>query len=438
MSRISGLKGLKHSHLFIFSVPTILSSVLEPLTGVVDTGLVGRLSTEWLAALAFCATLFSSLTWVFNFIVHASTQTIADFTAQKDPSILAGRIKICLLVAFVVGLGSSLFLGLFRLWLYRLIGASQELFPLMDDYYMIRVFGHLFTVLYITLISILRGFGHVRACFLLLALTTIGNIGLSYYFLYGQGLGLEGAAYGTVLSNFLGCGFSFLLIYREPCFGKRIFTAKPPKDQWFRFGKNSLDLFGRSATLTACFFLATRFAGRLGVETLGAHQVLLQLWLLMSFFQDGFAITGNILGARFFGQRRIKKTRLVFRRLLHLGGFIGFVFMLIYLLLRDPLLNLFTRDPDVLKICIKIWPLIWLSQIISGVAFVYDGLIFGLEGFDFLRKHMILGAVFVFFPLVAGSLIWDSLVLIWSGLVLLNVYRALSGFSYVKRTFSSH
>ena len=430
-----------HSYrsLFFFSLPTILSSLLEPLTGVVDTALVGQLSTPWLASLAFCTTLLNSLTWVFSFIVHASTQSISAQAArgnQKEGDLLAGRVKICFFVALALGFFSSLTLLLLHPWPYFLVGAGREHFPLMDDYYIVRVLGFTLAIVFITSISILRGLGRVKVCLLLLCVTTISNISLSYLFVYTFNFGFKGVAWGSVLSHLLGCIFGFTLIYRGQGMGKKIGKARPPKEQWFRFGKNSLNLFGRSAALTLCFFLATRFAARLGVPILGAHQILLQLWLLMSFFQDGLAITGNMIGAHFFGQKNVEKARPVFRKLLHLSGMISLGFTLIYFFGRDFLLQLFTQDPAVLLQCEKIWPLIWMSLMVSGFAFVYDGILFGLEGFAFLRKHILLGTCFIILPLMVGSWLWDSFFLLWLGLILLNIYRALSGRYYLYKSCS--
>ena len=66
---------------------------------------------------------------------------------------------------------------------------------------------------------------------------------------------------------------------------------------WLHFGKNSWDVFGRSFVLTSVFFLSTRMAAKASTVQLAAHQILLQLWLFSSFFTDGVAMTGTILGA---------------------------------------------------------------------------------------------------------------------------------------------
>jgi multidrug resistance protein, MATE family len=426
------LRGISHKELFLFSLPSILGSLLEPLAGVVDTAMVGKLSVTWLAVLGIATTLLNSFSWIFNFLVHASIQGVADYKAQKENSLLQERLKISLTVALGVGLFTALFMVILERPLFELTGGTEELWQDFKLYFRPRVWGHPFTVLYVTLLSLLRGLGHIRPTFYLLGLSTGMNIVLTWLFLYPLKGDLSHAALATVSANVLGVLFSFILLMRDKRVQKTFWKLKTQGQNWFSFGKNGLNLFGRSLVLTSCFFLATRLAAELGTQSLAAHQVLLQLWLLASFFTDGVAITGNILGARYYGQKQIKRTRLIFTRLIHLGGLVGLFFTLFYGLGEEFILGLFTDNIGVLNIASSIWPLIYLSQIISAIAFVYDGLIFGLEGFPYVRKHMLIGGFFFFLPLSLISLYYPQLFYVWLGLIVFNVYRAWSGMRFIK------
>ncbi|MCF8059533.1 MAG: MATE family efflux transporter [Bacteriovoracaceae bacterium] len=426
------LTGLRLKDLWWFSVPSIVSSVFEPLASIVDTALVGRLSTEALGSLAISVAIFNAITWMFNFLVHASTQTVADYEASKDSQLLRGRIKIALIVATFVGVACSVVLWFPQRFWFELAGGKSILWDQFQDYYRPRTIFHLFTVLSITSLSILRGYGRLRLVLVLMIISTGANIFLSWLFLYPMEMGLKGAAYGTIAAHFLTLILAVYFVVADPRVGLKFLRAKTDKSQWLKFGKSSIDLFGRSFTLTVCFFTSTRLASQLGLVALGAHQVLLQVWLLASFFLDGLAISGNILGARYYFAGQFKRTAFVFKQLLILGLCVGGVFTILYLLGWEAIGSLFTKDALVMKEMGKVKVLVILSQAISAVAFVFDGLLFGLSGFSYLRKHMIIGALFIYFPLALMSLKDPSLVWIWSGLVCLNVYRGLTGYYFVK------
>lgn len=434
------ISGLRLKDLWWFSVPSIFSSVFEPLASIVDTALVGNLklgATSSLASLALGTALFSSITWIFNFLVHASTQNIADFNAAKDDGLLRGRLKISLTTALIVGLACSLALYFPRDFWFSLVGGTEELRPLFDDYFLPRVSFHTFSIVGMTGLSLLRGFGRLRLVLFIMIFGTSTNIFVSWYFMHILNLGIKGAAYGTIISQIFVVLSSLFFIFRDNRVGQKFFSEKVSGQEWLKFGKSSFDLFGRSFTLTSCFFISTRLASQLGVAELGAHQVLLQVWLLASFFLDGLAISGNVLGARFYFAKQMKRTALAFKGLTFLGGYVGLFFTVIYGFFWQSICSLFTNDPAVLLAMNQIKWVIVASQLISAIAFVYDGLIFGLNGFGFLRKHMVIGAVFVYAPLALSSLVYPKLILIWSGLVVLNLYRGLSGHYFVnKRVWS--
>jgi MATE family multidrug resistance protein len=207
------------------------------------------------------------------------------------------------------------------------------------------------------------------------------------------------------------------------------------KREWFSFGKNSFDLFGRSAILSGSFFVAIRLASELGVFALASHQVILQAWLFISFFTDGLAITANIKGSQFYSQNNWTSLNLMANRLHKLSILLGVFFTAFGLIFSDFTQGLFTQDPKVLMILKEIWPLIMLAQPINCLAYSLDGVIFGLGGFHFLRKHMFIGVLVCFLPL---AIVWKSLWGIWVGIFLLNIYRGASGLWFTRKISLSH
>jgi multidrug resistance protein, MATE family len=422
-------------YLLLFSLPSILSSLLEPLSGLVDTALVGQLSTRWLGALAISVTIFNSFTWMFNFLVHASTQTISKSYANKNYTDLASKIKISLAVAFGLGLLSCGLLYLIRTPLFLFTGANEDLIPLVESYFFIRLIGHPFTLLYTTLVSILRGLQKIKFCFWIILFTTLVNIFISWFLLFKLHYGIEGAAIGTISSNIIGVFLSFIYLMLDEKIRAQYFNkTKIELEHLFNFGKNSANIFGRSFFLTCSFYLSTKMSALVGFNSLAAHQILLQIWLFSSFFLDGIAISGNILGAKYIEEKKYHLLEVIFKRLLQLGFLIGLLFTLIYFFFTNQIIHIFTEDINVITVLLSIWPLIVITQIPNAFSFVFDGLMFGLEAFDYLRKHMIIGVLLIFLPFALSIHFSKQLILLWLGLSLLNIYRGITGMMGVKKT----
>jgi multidrug resistance protein, MATE family len=406
----------------LFSIPSIAASLLEPLAGIVDTALVGRLDTKMLAALAVGTTLLSSFTWIFNFLIHASTQSIA----SSDDLMIGARTRLSLSVALGVGIISAFFLYLFRLPLYEFIGQSTTSSSDVDAYFLPRLIGHPLLILMMTSLSVLRGLSKVNLALILVVFSTLINIVLTWIFLYVLNWGLAGAAWASVSANVLGLLVALFYLWREPRI-RLSFKLKVNRAEWFSFGQNSLNLFMRSFALSASLFLAARFAATQGAQALASHQIILQVWLFVSFFVDGVAITANILVSKYVSQKNIRELNLVILRTLILGLYLGTIFTLIYFIFEDFIQGLFTTDPQVLQLLRELWPWIAITQIPNALAFVYDGVLFGfgaIGGFTWVKRWMTLGVLFIFLPL---AFIFPGLNGIWSGLILLNFFRLLTG-----------
>lgn len=424
---------LGYRSLIFFSIPSILTSLVEVFASGIDTALVGHLSTHALAALAVASTVFNSLTWVFNFLVNASLEAVSHYRGRGDEKLISKQMRMSLMLSLVIGIFATCILYFGRSFWYELAGAQESFLPQLELYFSIRSWGQWVSIFLLTLLSLIRGMGHVKAAFVMMAITTGLNALLSALFIYHFDMGIAGAAWGTILSTAITTVISlgwFLSKYHQ-------LLIAPLNDlwggEWMRMGANSRDLFLRSLFLTTSFFVSTRVASMVGVTSLAAHQILLQAWLLCAYVVDGIALSGTIIGAESFGRNDKSDSRLMSEKLLHLGGIIGLLFTLFYLLFRSQFVALFTTDHQVQDLVLQLWFLIIVSQIINAAAFVYDGLLFGFNRFSYLRKHMMIGVLVFFLPLSTYSYYQKDIVYMWWGMVLLNLYRALTGFQEIKR-----
>ena len=418
--------------LWALSIPSIIATMLEPISSVVDTAFVGRFDTRLLAALAIGATLISSLTWMFNFLVHAPIQGVSEKIGKKSYSEVVSLCKVSLLLALGIGIALVIIFVPLRFHVYDFMGVEKGLVESCDDYFLTRLYGQSFILLFTVCLSLLRGFAKVKAAMIFISVSTIINIIFSYLSLYELSFGLKGVALATVVGNGVGFILSFIYLIRQEEI-KSIFWKQPIiRENVFQLGTNALNIFGRSAFLTLSFFLCTKVAAHIGVVELASYQIVLQIWLFASFFTDGVATTGNIIGARAELPADAADLKYIFNKLLFMGVKIGLGFTVAYLFLDDLILSSFTTDIQVRESIAKVWALIAISQIPLSLAYVYDGLLFGLGRFDFLRKHMMIAFSFIFIPLAFYSYNQKSLIGIWIALIAIGMYRLVSNYFCVR------
>ena len=103
--------------------------------------------------------------------------------------------------------------------------------------------------------------------------------------------------------------------------------------------------------------------------------------------------------------------------------------VLILTLFRDPIISIFTREGDasyrtILHFLRQVWPLLVAMQPVNCLIFVYDGLIYALQRFTYIRNVMASGFLLVFLPvLLYGTYSFHTLLAIWAAKAAFNVWR---------------
>jgi multidrug resistance protein, MATE family len=430
---------LSYKGIFLFSLPTIFATILEPLAGMVDTALIGNFNTRLLAELALAATLMTSFTWIFNFLIHAPLQTVASaigktggFISHKEEVQL--KVRVSLIICFAVGVISLGILIFGKSLLYQLMGVSNELLQGVDEYFVIRLVGHPFTLLFQSCLSLLRAFGKVNEGFVYILASTILNILLSYTFIYHFDLGIAGAAWGTVISQVLGFLLAFMTLNKCASLKwldwKKGFTWAP---EYLTFGKKSLNIFLRSFFLTSAFFLATKLSAKLDLASISAHQIMTQFWLTLAALMDGLSVSASVYCARFSESGNKESLRSFIAKIVRLSIIIGLFFSLLFFLGKGFFMELYTKDPEVIFVLASLWLIMILVQPLNALTFILDGIMFGLGRFAYLRSNMMIAVALFFFPFAYYSWSKGNLMAIWIGFCLINLWRSLSNSLLLKR-----
>jgi MATE family multidrug resistance protein len=148
----------------------------------------------------------------------------------------------------------------------------------------------------------------------------------------------------------------------------------------------------------------TRIGATSGVEILAANTLLMQLFLMFSFFMDGFAFAGEALAGRFYGAEDSNSLRKCINALMTWGFWLSIVFAIAYYTVGYSILMLLTTDTTVINTAKTYIPWAALVPMVSFVAFIWDGVFVGLT-----RTRQMLTALFaamiVFFLILtcAGS-----------------------------------
>lgn len=203
-------------NILIFAIPIMLSGLVQQCYNVADTYIVGQyISANALAAVGSVGPMNSLLMGLAMGVTGGFAVPVAQsFGAgnKKLTNHYAGNaISLTIIISLLI-MSMSLFLVKPIL---RLLGTPDVIFNDARVYVSIIYAGAIFTTLYNVLASILRALGDSKAPLKFLAITAILNVFLNYFTIAVLGMGVDGAAISTVLSQLVSCILCVIYIRRR-------------------------------------------------------------------------------------------------------------------------------------------------------------------------------------------------------------------------------
>ncbi|MBR5265611.1 MAG: MATE family efflux transporter, partial [Clostridia bacterium] len=210
-------EGAPWKSLIIFAIPILLGSLFQQLYHTVDTMMVGRLISEQaLSSVGTCGVL-TNLLIAFSTGFSVGTGVISSqlFGAGKKDEITKHSFNS---LVFLIGLGVIIaFVGIFAggFLLKHLVSVPEMLLYDSARYFRIIAFGFVFLFGYNAVTSLLRSIGDSKASLYFLMISSLTNIILDYVFIAWFNMGVEGAAWATVISQSVSCIFSFVYMQKK-------------------------------------------------------------------------------------------------------------------------------------------------------------------------------------------------------------------------------
>ncbi|MEU7728936.1 MATE family efflux transporter [Streptomyces sp. NPDC040724] len=418
--------------IFTLAVPAFGALVAEPLFVMADSAIVGHLGTPQLAGLGIAAALLTTAVSVFVFLAYATTAAVSRRVGAGDlqAAIRQGMDGIWLalllgaaVVAVVLPAAPSLI---------SLFGASDTVAPYAVTYLRISAFGIPPMLMVLAATGVIRGLQDTRTPLYVAIGGFTLNVGLNAALVYGAGLGIAGSAWGTVIAQCAMAAAYLVVVVRG---ARRHGASLRPDPVGIRAcAQAGAPLLVRTLSLRAILMIATAVAARLGDADIAAHQILLALWSLLAFALDAIAIAGQAIIGRYLGAGDTEGAKAVCRRMVQWGIASGVVLGLLVVLARPVFIPLFTSDPAVEAALLPALLVVALSQPVSGIVFVLDGVLMGAGDGRYLARAMLLTlAAFVpaalLVPVVGGgitTLWWAMTLMMLVRMITLRV-RARSG-----------
>ncbi|KAG6651520.1 hypothetical protein I3843_06G111600 [Carya illinoinensis] len=439
---------VKHE-LLMLSLPAAAGQALEPLAQLMETAYIGRLGPVELGSAGVSTNIFNYVSKLFNIpLLSVATSFVAEdiskyaiedsasvggclegMTNGKPSNGVAERkqlssVSTALLLAVVIGIIEALALYFGAGKFLDLMGISSDSSMRIpaQRFLSLRAFGAPAVVVSLALQGVFRGFKDTKTPVLCLGIGNLLAVFLFPILMYYFQLGATGAAISTVLSQYT---VTFLLIWKL----NKIAVLLPPKMGSLQFGgyiKSGGFLLGRTLAVLTTMTLGTSMAARQGPVAMAAHQICIQVWLAVSLLIDALAASGQALIASSLSKGEYKTVKDITFFVLKIGLFTGVFLSAILGVSFGSLATLFTKDPEVLGIVKTGVLFVSASQPLTALAYVFDGLHYGVSDFAYAaRSMMLVGTICSAFLLYVPSIV--GLPGVWLGLTLFMGLRMVAG-----------
>ncbi|MFD7428921.1 MATE family efflux transporter [Streptomyces sp. NPDC059818] len=403
------------------AVPAFGALVAEPLFVMVDSAIVGHLGTPQLAGLAVAAALLTTAVSIFVFLAYATTAAVARRVGAGDLTSAIRQGMDGIWLAILLGLAVIALTLPLAPWLVEVFGASHTAAPYATTYLRISSLGIPAMLVVMAATGVLRGLQNTRTPLYVAIGGFAANGALNAGLVYGAGLGIAGSAWGTVIAQ-VAMAVAYLVVVVRGA--RRHGASLRPDAAGIRASAQAgVPLLVRTLSLRAVLLIATAVAARLGDTDLAAHQIILSLWSLMAFALDAIAIAGQAIIGRYLGADDAKGAREACRRMVQWGVASGVLFGVLIVLARPLFVPLFTSDQSVQDTLFPALLVVALTQPISGVVFVLDGVLMGAGDGPYLAWAMLVTlAVFAPVALLVPHL-GGGLTVLWCAMALMMAVR---------------
>ena len=209
--------------LISFSLPLMLSGILQLMFNAVDIVVVGRFSgSQALAAVGSTTALINIFTNLFIGISLGANVLAARFYASCKEKEMSETVHTAITLALISGIimaGVGLLLAKLAL---ELMGTPSDVIELSTLYMRIYFCGMPFFMLYNYGAAILRAVGDTKRPLIFLIISGVANAGLNMILVIIFHMGVAGVGIGTVISQLISCILVLRCLYKsEGCYQLR-------------------------------------------------------------------------------------------------------------------------------------------------------------------------------------------------------------------------
>ncbi|HPS12259.1 MAG TPA: MATE family efflux transporter [Prolixibacteraceae bacterium] len=358
------------------ALPVIGGSFMSMAYSFVNMLFVGKLGADSVAAVG-SAGFFINLGWALSSLITVGVGIKVSHANGAGNKVLAKSFvlngKIALIVLAILYLSVLMFGGKYLISILNL--KNQQVEALSIGFLIRSGWSIPFTFLNNFYSSVFIGYGNSRIPFRISSLGLLLNILLDPIAIFGFGLGINGAAYATILSQMI-----TVFLY-----SRKLRLLQGDVDQRISYQKAQLRellLLGMSPTLQRMVFVfiaigMARIISNWGTEAIAVQKVGVQIEALSYMTISGFTSALSSIAGKAYGAKDYVRQWKSFLAGLTIAMVVGLTTTVVFMAFPEPLFSLFLRDSESLRLGKDYLVILAYSQLFMCIELLSTGAFYG-------------------------------------------------------------
>lgn len=331
--------------IIFFSLPYLLSYLLQTLYGMADLFIIGQFEgVASTTAVSIGSQVMHMLTVMIVGLAMGSTVSIGQSVGANDKKSAATNIGNTVALFMLLSLILTVILLVLVKPIVSIMSTPTEAIPGTIDYLTICFIGIPFITAYNIISSIFRGMGDSKSPMYFIAVACAANIGLDYLFMGPLHMGPAGAALGTTLSQAISVITSLAVIFRRK---SGISVTKndfrPQHTVMGKILKIGFPIALQDGLIQISFIVITIIANRRGLNDAAAVGIVEKVMSFLFLIPSSMLSTVSALGAQNIGAGKAERAKLTLRYAALIAVCFGTVTAITIQFIAEPVVALFTN-----------------------------------------------------------------------------------------------
>ena len=331
--------------IIFFSLPYLLSYLLQTLYGMADLFIIGQFEgVASTTAVSIGSQVMHMLTVMIVGLAMGSTVLIGQSVGANDKKSAATNIGNTVTLFMLLSLILTVILLVLVKPIVSIMSTPTEAIPGTIDYLTICFIGIPFITAYNIISSIFRGMGDSKSPMYFIAVACAANIGLDYLFMGPLHMGPAGAAFGTTLSQAISVITSLAVIFRRK---SGISVTKndfrPQHTVMGKILKIGFPIALQDGLIQISFIVITIIANRRGLNDAAAVGIVEKVMSFLFLIPSSMLSTVSALGAQNIGAGKAERAKLTLRYAALIAVCFGTVTAITIQFIAEPVVALFTN-----------------------------------------------------------------------------------------------